>query len=55
MHFYLFGTLQGVAKQSRVHGVRVLDCNGVGDTSTVIAGLQFVLNERARLPSKICK
>lgn len=36
------GALQGVAKQVRLVGVRVLDCNGNGSTSGVIAGVDWV-------------
>lgn len=33
----------GVAKSVRLHGVRVLDCNGEGTTSDVIAGIDYVI------------
>ena len=36
------GATFGVAKQVRLHAVRVLDCNGFGTASTVIAGIDFV-------------
>lgn len=36
------GTGNGLAKQVRLIGVRVLDCNGSGATSGVIAGLDWV-------------
>ena len=36
------GATFGVAKQVRLHAVRVLDCNGVGSASSVIAGVDFV-------------
>lgn len=32
----------GVAKQTTLHSVRVLDCNGAGTTATVVAGLNWV-------------
>jgi subtilisin family serine protease len=36
------GATFGVAKQVRLHAVRVLDCNGNGTASSVIAGVDFV-------------
>ena len=36
------GTTYGVAKSVRLRGVRVLDCNGSGTTSGVIAGVDWV-------------
>ena len=36
------GSTYGVAKGVSLHGVRVLDCNGSGSTSGVIAGVDFV-------------
>lgn len=36
------GTTYGIAKQVRLHGVRVLDCGGSGLTSGVIAGVDWV-------------
>ena len=36
------GATFGVAKQVRLHAVRVLDCNGNGTVSSVIAGVDFV-------------
>ena len=36
------GATFGVAKQVRLHAVRVLDCNGFGTASSVIAGVDFV-------------
>ncbi|WP_038045160.1 S8 family peptidase [Thermus caliditerrae] len=36
------GTLYGVAKGVRLYAVRVLDCNGSGTTSGVIAGVDWV-------------
>ncbi|HYR10883.1 MAG TPA: S8 family peptidase, partial [Longimicrobium sp.] len=35
-------TTYGVAKQVRLRGVRVLDCNGSGSTSAIIAGVDWV-------------
>jgi len=34
----------GVAKGVQLRGVRVLDCNGSGTTATVIAGIDWVMN-----------
>ncbi|ACY14599.1 S8 family peptidase [Haliangium ochraceum] len=42
------GTVTGVAKNARVHPVRVLDCNGSGSTSGVIAGVDFVRTNGVR-------
>jgi serine protease len=36
------GTIYGVAKEVTLHAVRVLDCNGSGSTSGVIAGVNWV-------------
>jgi len=36
------GTVYGVAKQVRLHAVRVLSCSGSGTTSGVIAGVDWV-------------
>ncbi|HWH05128.1 MAG TPA: S8 family serine peptidase, partial [Gaiellaceae bacterium] len=36
------GTTYGVAKQVTIHAVRVLDCNGSGTNSGVIAGVDWV-------------
>ncbi|HSP80624.1 MAG TPA: S8 family peptidase, partial [Myxococcaceae bacterium] len=38
----LGGTTYGVAKGVRLHSVRVLDCNGTGSISGVIAGVDWV-------------
>ncbi|WP_052367598.1 S8 family peptidase [Algiphilus aromaticivorans] len=37
------GTSLGVAQQAWLHAVRVFDCSGEGATSTVIAGLEWVI------------
>ena len=42
-------TLFGVAPQSTIHGVRVLDCDGDGYVSDIIAGMNWVVGERARI------
>jgi subtilisin family serine protease len=39
----------GVAPLSTIHGVRVLDCEGAGYVSDVIAGMNWVVGERARI------
>lgn len=36
------GSAHGVAKDLRIHAVRVLDCNGSGTTDQVIAGIDWV-------------
>ena len=36
----------GVAKQARVHGVKVLDCQGTGTLSSLIAGIDWVVKNR---------
>lgn len=40
------GKTWGVAKKSAPRGVRVLDCNGSGSTSGIIAGIDWVRNNR---------
>src|SRR5215203_144610 len=40
------GSTYGVAKSSMPRGVRVLDCNGSGSNSGVIAGVDWVRNNR---------
>ncbi len=37
------GTRFGVAKKATVHGVRVLDCNGSGSGSGILAGIDWVI------------
>ncbi|QOC94515.1 S8 family serine peptidase [Micromonospora craniellae] len=44
------GTRYGVAKQVKLVGVRVLDCNGSGTTDSVIAGINWV-TENAQKPA----
>src|SRR5262245_3005672 len=41
------GTRFGIAKQVRLHPVRVLDCSGSGTNSGVIAGVNFVTSNHA--------
>lgn len=36
------GAVYGVAKEVTLHALRVLDCNGIGDTSSVIAAIEWV-------------
>ena len=36
------GTNYGVAKDVRIHGVRVLGCNGIGSVSTAVEGIDWV-------------
>src|SRR5258708_22566033 len=40
-------TSYGVAKKVRLHGVQVLDCDGSGTTSDVIAGVDWVRTHHA--------
>lgn len=42
------GTKYGVAKNVKLHGVRVLDCNGSGSYSNVIAGLEWVVKNHVK-------
>jgi hypothetical protein len=44
------GTNYGVAKSARLVPVRVLDCNGAGALSSVLAGLDWVLQDHAASP-----
>ena len=37
------GTTSGVAKKARIVPVRVLDCDGTGDLSSVLAGIDWVI------------
>lgn len=40
------GTTYGVTRQVKVHGVRVLNCQGSGNYSDVIAGIEWVVANR---------
>jgi aqualysin 1 len=42
------GTVYGVAKGVTLHSVRVLDCNGSGTISGVIAGIDWVTNNHVK-------
>ncbi|WP_257901963.1 S8 family serine peptidase [Saccharothrix obliqua] len=42
------GTTHGVAKQVRLHAVKVLDCEGTGTLSSVIAGVDWVTANHVR-------
>ncbi len=44
------GNLYGVAKETRLHAVRVLSCEGSGSIAGVIAGVDWVTNNR-QLPA----
>lgn len=38
----------GVAKGTRLHGVKVLGCNGNGDTAGIVAGVNYVAKNRPK-------
>ena len=42
-----------IAKQTTLHAVRILDCDGAGTWSAVIGGLDWVIEERKRL-GRVC-
>ena len=42
------GTTYGIAKGTTLHGVRVLDCNGSGSNSGVIAGVDWVASNHIK-------
>jgi len=44
------GKNYGVAKRVKLHPVRVLDCNGYGDLFSVLAGINWVMNNRIAAP-----
>jgi hypothetical protein len=44
------GSNYGVAKSATLVPVRVLDCNGSGSTSTLLAGIDWVLQDHAQSP-----
>lgn len=44
------GTVYGVAKGATLHAVRVLDCNGSGSNSGVIAGIDWVADHNVSGP-----
>ena len=44
----LGGTTYGIAKQVRLHAVRVLDCHGDGTTASVIAGIDWVTQNHVK-------
>jgi hypothetical protein len=44
------GTRFGVAKSATLVPVRVLDCNGMGSTSTLLAGLDWILQDYSQSP-----
>jgi subtilisin family serine protease len=45
------GDAHGVAKNARIHAVRVLDCNGSGTFSGVVAGVDFVTGQAETHPA----
>ncbi|NDB18880.1 MAG: S8 family peptidase, partial [Actinobacteria bacterium] len=47
--------LYGIAKDAQLVPVRVLDCSGAGSISTVVAGLDFVLQQVAANPQKAAR
>ena len=42
------GKTFGVAKQAKIHGIRVLDCGGSGKDSDIIKGLDWVLKNHVK-------
>ena len=42
------GSSYGIAKRARIYSVRVLGCNGSGSNSGVIAGIDWVANNRVK-------
>ena len=44
------GSNYGVAKSATLVSVRVLDCNGTGSLSTLLAGLDWILQDHAQSP-----
>ena len=42
------GSTYGIAKEVKLHAVRVLDCNGSGANSGVIAGMDWVANNHVK-------
>lgn len=48
-----FRTFYGIARKANIVNVRVLDANGQSDVSTVVAGIQWVINNRARYNIRI--
>ena len=46
------GTTYGVAKRATLVAVRVLDCNGSGSSSAVIAGVDYVTRQKQANPSR---
>lgn len=42
-------TLFGVARRSTLHGVRVLDCDGVGSASDLLEAMDWVVDQRTRV------
>lgn len=49
----LAGTNYGVAKAATIVPVRVLDCQGSGSTSTVVAGLDWVVGDHSSGPAVV--
>ncbi|MDH6409844.1 subtilisin family serine protease [Aurantimicrobium minutum] len=47
------GTNYGVAKEAKVVPVKVLDCSGSGSTDTIIAGIDWILNNHTGGPAVI--
>jgi hypothetical protein len=44
------GSTFGVAKSATLVPVRVMDCNGTGSASTLLAGLEWILQDQAQSP-----
>lgn len=46
------GRSLGVAREARLHPIRVMDCNGIGDTGSLIAGIDWI-TENHRKPAVV--
>lgn len=46
------GTNVGIAKKAKIHGVKVLNCQGSGTMANVIAGINYVVGTQTKNPSQ---